>query len=143
MSAIPEVRDVNVNNDDYVERENKLIQYRVEKAWKCILTQYQKMASDIASENGEGMCIFRFLPPRGVVQNESSFNCEFYWAEINSPPWKTMISGLGDEKEDLLKAYKPGENFMICIGVPLNNNADDYIQNIKLFDCVSSREVSW
>jgi hypothetical protein len=134
---IPEVKDV--ESPEYVERENEIVRKRIERAWGCILNQFQKMASDTASEQGDGLSIFKFLPPSNTAKEH---NCEYYWAERGSPPWNTMISGL-NEREDFLKAYKPGQNYAICLSIPLHAIGDETIQNIKIFDITSSREIPW
>lgn len=143
---IPEVKDV--ESPDHVERENELIRKRVDRAWGCVLkpspgskasSSFQKLALDSASEEGEGLSIFRFLPPNNTAKD---YNCEFYWAEKDSPPWNLMISNL-PEKQAFLKAYNPGKNYAICLSVPLHAIGDETIQSIKLFDLVASKEVEW
>ena len=146
-TTTPEVKDVDVSAD-YLEKENLVIQRRLERAWDCILRQYQNKAKDTAIDEGdEGMCIFRMLMRKdsGEGNGSSAPNCEFYWAEKGSPPWTMMVDGLGKNKSEFLKAYgsSPGDRYVICVSIPMHTIGDETVQSLKIFDISSGKEVEW
>lgn len=140
-TTTPEVKDVDASGD-YLEKENLVIQQRLERAWRCVIQQYQDKSRDVAiSEGEEGMCIFRFL--FRSRQNPEAPNCEFYWAEKNSPPWTMMVDGLGAVKAEFLKAYRPGDTYVICVSIPMHTIGDETVQSLKIFEISTGKEVEW
>jgi len=112
---------------------------RILRAWDCILLQYQKKAADTSLLEGEGLNVFRMLRSK-----KGDSNCEYFFAERNSPFWNSAIKGLPEpEKDNFLARYDKGDVYAIVVSVPLHDTGDETLQQIRLFDIVNSKEIEW
>jgi hypothetical protein len=119
---------------------------KLEKTWKVIRSSnlisghtYLSKCKTNTCEYGEGLNIFRFLPVGDSAK--IPYNCEYYYADIESDMWKFMMDSLENSKSFKNK-YKHGLTYAICISLPYGVH-DDSIQSIKLFSVDDDSEIQF
>lgn len=107
---------------------------QMDRAWKCILEQYQQRAVENSREFGAGVSCFMLK----TLSGES--NCKYcYAARIAEAegPWKSLVLAAPNRKT-LLSKYDPEENYIICVTIP---RSEGFVVGIKLFKFDTGEEI--
>nr|QBK85727.1 MAG: uncharacterized protein LCMAC101_03220 [Marseillevirus LCMAC101] len=107
----------------------------LDKAWECILQQYQKKAEYNSREFGAGISSFIMLrTPRGET------NCKYCYGareDEQDGPWKTLVLQFPNRKTFLSK-YDPEKNYAICVSI---STKDGLTAGIRLFKYDTGEEI--
>lgn len=116
---------------------DQLTHSRIFRAWDCIIDQHTEMVKKCATEGGPGISIFRFL--REVKKRE--YNCEFYHAELGGSVWDELLN-LSNSKKQIQIQYDPAKTVAICVQIPLGEEGEETVGEIKLFDNENFEELN-
>ena len=116
---------------------DKITENRIKKGWDCILQQFFEYSKKNSIEQGPGINMFKFLRSSRDEKN----NCQYLYAEKGGYMWEDIINSSPD-KEFFQKKYNPVIMVAICVHVPIGDNGDKTVGNLRLFDINTKEEFS-
>lgn len=108
---------------------------RVAMAWNLIRQQYYEKSKTVASEEGPGISIFRFLR-----ETNRDHNCTYFYAAKDEIIWK-MIMSQSPDGEVVEKLYDHDKHVLVSVQIPLGIHGDDTIGTMKLYDRHTGEEL--
>lgn len=104
-------------------------------AWTQILGQYKEKAESDAKKYGHGMSVF-------VMKKEldEGFNCNYFYISYKTQTWD-KYTNFCPNKELLEELYDPERMFLMSVHVPTEQDPDETVGNIRLFEFDSYKEI--
>lgn len=126
--------------------DDEKIHLKMDKAWKCVLSQFGELIKNSYQTYGEGMAIFTL---RDKVTNVSyppqnqptKSNADFYYSLAVSSLYSSIIQSL-PSTEDLKIRYQPLRHVLVCMNIEVEGEVVP-VSEVRIFDVETLAEIPY
>jgi hypothetical protein len=117
-----------------IHKDQKFVE-RLQRAWYSIQTEHLEKVKELILTEGPGVCIFQLFRP----DERKNYNCEVFYLPKSNDLWKLFLND--SARTHFKEKYDENSMICVCISMPLYEIGDERIENLKLFDTISLKEI--